>query len=266
MARYESLIQRWAPRVEFHQNRYARELDGFVRPGCRWLDLGAGTRVHHGWRGVPQSVLCRRSALFVGCDPMGDHLRRNALVDGAVASLGEHLPFRDASFDLVSANMVLEHLPDPVAVFREVRRVLAPGGAFLFVTPNAEHPVVRLASLLLSVRRRRRLAHRVEGRAMEHIFPTFYAANRAGALRQMALEAGFAAAQVEPFSSYPFARRPALATILECAFIRLTFRPAFRRFSSNLVGSFHTVPVAAIGSAGPRLSGGEVVQEVEGAG
>ncbi|KAI9652966.1 MAG: hypothetical protein M1831_006295 [Alyxoria varia] len=38
------------------------------------------------------------------------------------------LPFKDASFDVVSTNMVLCHLPDPVPALREMKRVCKPGG------------------------------------------------------------------------------------------------------------------------------------------
>lgn len=40
------------------------------------------------------------------------------------------LPFPDASFDAALAHTVVEHLGDPLAAFREVRRVLKPGAVF----------------------------------------------------------------------------------------------------------------------------------------
>ena len=45
---------------------------------------------------------------------------------------GESLPFADASFDTVVTTLVLCMVRDADAVVREARRVLKPGGAFLF--------------------------------------------------------------------------------------------------------------------------------------
>jgi ubiquinone/menaquinone biosynthesis C-methylase UbiE len=41
---------------------------------------------------------------------------------------GEHLPFRDQSFDVVYSNGVLHHTPDTEGAIREIHRVLRPGG------------------------------------------------------------------------------------------------------------------------------------------
>lgn len=43
----------------------------------------------------------------------------------------EALPFQDASFDLVISNGVLNLVPDKDAAFREIARVLRPGGDFV---------------------------------------------------------------------------------------------------------------------------------------
>ena len=45
----------------------------------------------------------------------------------------ELLPFAEDSFDTVVATYVLCTVPDPAAALREIARVLAPGGRYLFL-------------------------------------------------------------------------------------------------------------------------------------
>jgi 2-polyprenyl-3-methyl-5-hydroxy-6-metoxy-1,4-benzoquinol methylase len=49
----------------------------------------------------------------------------------------EDLKFPTATFDAVTMNHVIEHVYDPVALLREIRRILKPGGRLVSVTPNA---------------------------------------------------------------------------------------------------------------------------------
>ena len=62
-----------------------------------------------------------------------------------VAGDALNLPFRDGSLGLVLAFQMLSQFMDIESVFVEVKRVLAPGGVFLF----AEEPLKRLLSLRL---------------------------------------------------------------------------------------------------------------------
>jgi SAM-dependent methyltransferase len=52
------------------------------------------------------------------------------------SAVGEALPFPDNSFDLMTLNQVVEHVPDQVAVLREAGRVLRHGGALYVACPN----------------------------------------------------------------------------------------------------------------------------------
>ncbi len=231
----ERWMRRLVPDMEYHQHRYARALDGAVHEGARWLDIGAGTRLHGGWEGASQESLARRARLLIGCDFVVEHLRENPMLHGALAADAGKLPFADASFDVVSANMVLEHLDRPERVFAEVRRVLAPGGRFVFVTPNAAHPVVAAFNRLPRATRSR-LAARLEGREEEHVFHTHYLANSAPRVRALAAAVGLEPEVAESFPSFPMTlRKPLVLFAAEVAFIAVTRGP-LRRLASNLVG------------------------------
>ena len=53
----------------------------------------------------------------------------------------ERLTYSDASFDLCTSTEVFEHVPDDEKGFREIRRVLKPGGRFIFTVPLSDSPV-----------------------------------------------------------------------------------------------------------------------------
>ncbi len=61
-----------------------------------------------------------------GVDASVHHLRGDALT----------LPYREATFDVVTSMDFLEHIEDPAASIREAARVLKPGGLFFFHTFN----------------------------------------------------------------------------------------------------------------------------------
>lgn len=50
----------------------------------------------------------------------------------------QRLTFGDASFDVVTSTEVFEHVPDDIKGYREVYRVLKPGGHLVFTVPLAD--------------------------------------------------------------------------------------------------------------------------------
>jgi ubiquinone/menaquinone biosynthesis C-methylase UbiE len=240
---YDDIIGFLIPEVEFHQNRYGRELDMVVPPGVNWLDLGAGGRLHGGWSGVSADQIARRARTLIGCDLKVAALASNPHLTAAVGADATRLPFREKHFDIVTANMVLEHLPRPDRAFMEVARVLRPGGIFLFVTSHLGHPAVRLAALFLSPEVRSTLASHAEGRGLEHVFPTFYRSNQVSDLERLAMQAKLIPHVLEIFPSYPFIRKPMAGTILEALLLRtLRWGTLRKRFGSNLIGVFEKPP------------------------
>ena len=103
-------------------------LDGVAPPAgaSRALDLGCGV-------GAMTRRLVKRGAVApIAVDRSRVQLAAARRLGGGrwVLADGGALPFADARFDLVYSSWLLEHVPDPLAIVREVRRVLAPGGAF----------------------------------------------------------------------------------------------------------------------------------------
>lgn len=223
-----------APDAVNAQIAYAETLSAHVRPGCRWLDLGCGRRLLPEWMEDRRAELLERSGTVVGVDPEVDLLRRNGDVTRRVAAVGR-LPFPDATFDLVTANMVLEHLDDPRREFDEVRRVLKPRGRFLFVTPNVRGYSVRLAARLPQWVRAL-VVRLVEKRDPEERFETHYRANSRRRIATLAEATGLEVEECRPvLSSAQFARVLPLA-LLELVVLRLVASPERAELRPDVVG------------------------------
>jgi SAM-dependent methyltransferase len=137
---------------------------------------------------------------------VSDEVRGNRALAEAGVFDGGAFPFADASFSGCVSNYVLEHVEDPGAHFREVARVLRPGGAYLFRTPNRWH-YVAVASRMLPHFVHVRAANRLRKLSDDAHEPwkTFYRANSGGSLRRLARGAGLEARElrvIEPEPSY----------------------------------------------------------------
>jgi ubiquinone/menaquinone biosynthesis C-methylase UbiE len=139
---YEELWQRLP--AELDPPDFERRL-AFLRAevcaGDRVLDLGCGD-------GRFTAELARAGAgSVVGMDVAEAALKRARArepeLDFRLAPIDGPLPLEDASFDLVWASEVIEHIADTARWLSEVRRVLAPRGRLLITTPS--HGRLRVA-------------------------------------------------------------------------------------------------------------------------
>lgn len=125
---YTALKQRFVPTLHFNQAIYEEAVASAVSEDTAWLDAGTGWHILPSWRGEMERSLADRARIVIGCDADEASLQKHRTLRClAVADL-EQLPFAAESIDLLTCNMVVEHLQRPHAVFAEFARVLR-GGA-----------------------------------------------------------------------------------------------------------------------------------------
>jgi SAM-dependent methyltransferase len=99
------------------------------RPGFR------GERVYELSSRGPLFVYLRREVADLSFSEFFDDIAPGDFRDGVQCQDIQRLTHPDASFDLVTSTEVFEHVADDRRGFAEIRRVLRPGGAFVFTVP-----------------------------------------------------------------------------------------------------------------------------------
>lgn len=163
----------WAAKSE----AYAVLISEHLGPRTIWLDAGCGRRLLEDDLEPLENWLVDHCGLIVGMDvSVTSHRNIRLLVRGSLYAL----PFVECSLDLVTCNMVVEHLDNPAAAFAEVARCLSPSGALVVKTPNLLNYGVMgnaIASKVMPEEWRLRLVHGLDGREPKDFFPVWYKAN-----------------------------------------------------------------------------------------
>jgi SAM-dependent methyltransferase len=208
---------------------FRAEIMRALRSNDHVLDLGAGAGLlpEMNFKGVSRSVC------GVDLDP---RVGANRNIDAVCVADAEALPFADQVFDIVFSNNVLEHLSRPERVFREVGRVLRPGGRFLIKTPNRSHYVPLIA--MVTPQRFHVWFNRLRGRAGDDTFPTRYRANAPRDIERLAAGSGFLVERLSLIEGRPEYCRIAVPLYLAgAAYERLVnMLPVLRRFRVLLIG------------------------------
>jgi 2-polyprenyl-3-methyl-5-hydroxy-6-metoxy-1,4-benzoquinol methylase len=184
--------------------RRSRFLLERVERGDRVLDVGCG-------EGRFAAALVAAGAQVTAIDVAEEPLRRareiGAELELALVADGGPWPLPDASFDVVWAGEVIEHVADTTAWLSELRRVLRSGGRLVLSTP-ANGSV----SLLAAALSRRAFARRFDPRG-EHL--RFY---NGATLTRLIEDFGFEQVAVRGAAGLPGARRLLLAHAVRSRF------------------------------------------------
>lgn len=204
---WQSIRGTWQRR---YFNRYYRSIPGWIDgttrfwslikkaapPNAHVLEIGAGPT-------NPTTEFLRTLGEVHGVD-VDPVVKSNAYLSMAELIADQHFPMADATYDLCISNFVVEHVKEPVTHLSEVKRVLKPGGAYVFRTPNRWHYVSLIAQCTphwfhdLVTNATRNLPTETHGP-----YPTVYAMNSRRVVRRLARDAGFDVVTMEMVEADP---------------------------------------------------------------
>ena len=125
------------------ENRFILRKMGDIR-GLRLLDVGAGlgeSSVYFALQGAKVTA----TDLSPGMVETAVNLAKfHGVSIAGVVSPGEVLNVPDGHFDLVYIANTIHHIGDRHGLFKQLRRVLKPGGRFFSIDPLAYNPVINL--------------------------------------------------------------------------------------------------------------------------
>jgi SAM-dependent methyltransferase len=169
-----------------------------IATGAEILEIGAGPSNE-----CSEMLSCIGKVTGLDVD---QEVRANKWLSRAVVYDGKQMPFVDASFDACVSNFVLEHVRYPLEHFKEVARVLRPGGVYCLRTPNLFH-YVSMGARLMPHSVHLLLANRMRSleKNAHDPYPTWFRSNSRGRLQKLCRVSGLGeatVAMIEPEPSY----------------------------------------------------------------
>ena len=170
------------------QSAYRNVLRKCINKNTKWLDLGCGHKIYSNY--LPESEktqheMVQKCKYVFGIDGDQYAIARNQRIPNKVLGDIHELPFDNQTFNLITANMVVEHAEDPTKLLAEIDRVLEPGGLFVFHTPNLKSYKIILAKAVPD-NLKKIIIKLLQDRAEADVFSTHYKLNTPKTIRTVA--------------------------------------------------------------------------------
>lgn len=228
--RYSQLKPGWRHSLHIFRD----VVDRGLLAGMRVLDIGCG----HADFLAP---VYARTSYTVGLDPDHYALDRNTIIRHRLVGLADDLPFADASFDLVIAVWLLEHLAQPEQTFYEIHRVIKPGGKTIFLTPNAWNYntwIIRFTPQWLHGWLNRKL----HGRMEHDTYPIRYRFNTVGKIDRTLTAIGFRQTNVTYHGDPTYISLNEILFRLACLIESALDTPMLQHARVHLIGVYEKLP------------------------
>jgi SAM-dependent methyltransferase len=166
------------------------------------LDIGCGsgmgeTREKYDY----VRALAAEADEMLGIEPDADVSPPAGIFDRIERCLLEEADLPEASVDVAYAYFVVEHVVDPTGFLAAVKRILKPGGAFFFMTPNGTNYFAQATRFLRRLELDEWVLRQIRPDQLveEYHYPVVYRMNEAGQIARAARRAGLLPPTVATF-------------------------------------------------------------------
>ena len=222
------------PKLKYSQSIYEKILEVNSNKAYVWLDLGCGHNLLQSWRFEEEKKLIKKTSLIIGIDYDFLSLVKHKSIINRVRGDISELPFQDNLFDLVTSNMVFEHLKNPEKQLKEIARILKPGGKLIFHTPN-NFGYTTIMARVIPERIKAKIIYILQGRKEEDVFPAFYRINTSKNIKTFAKLAGLKVKSIKMIcSAAQFVIFPLIVSV-ELIYIKLLMTKVMKPLRTNII-------------------------------
>ena len=224
--KYKKINTKWEESTKIYQKMVLEK----VNESTRLLDVGCG-----------HSDLLKeayeKTKFAFGIDPSGDVNSRNPFLKDIRNEYVEKMSFEDNIFDVVVCAWVLEHIENPERAFSEIYRVLKPGGAVFFLTPNSLNYNTWIIRLIPE-RFHSFFTQKFYGREENDTFSKKYRFNSVKKIREVMKECGFKEDILLPNGDPSYISFNEATFRISCFLEKILDVPFLRKFKVHLVGGY----------------------------